>query len=593
MRVYFRIAVQWILLGGMVLSSNPAISQISGSHKDKLSYSIRYVRSDTTPLRDTSSFEAPINAFLLPYEKIVVQDEGTEWVDVIYPTRGFVNRHYLFTEAEVDQLYIDWIDRYQDLKRVQSGETPWMDIQAHPLGRQAFDASREWLQDDQHRVRMVRAALLNLRALPTPYADTLRQFEKWEKIIVDTTYAGLKHWDRVVFPDSGFVNNHYLYSPSQVDSLVENQRLELRDLLKAMMQTSINAPENKQEWRDCEKYGKHSYLSGNEDIRLIERTNQGILADSAVSMWWDRWIDQNENGIPGSASFNLVVQDSATDKHLRAKLFGRGLEEQDYQPVLLQGKPVIEPGDTVTFRVDGNNQNWQPGEYHYRLELFDAHTRDLVCVQNWLERDELGYLPFESEPTNYFQLSVMHAFSPFYIPVEGEFKQWTWAYGANIELSREKWPVSIGGSYNYLEAETQSGAFHLETNHTSFYLKYTPFKFFNDHLELFVNAGTTRWEALIHNVKYPKHDEYYKHESDKGWNIMGGGGLLFNWRNFLLGIQYQGYNSPLAVLGEPLNEPETQEELNEWVPTTQYKLYAGSHQLQVVLGYRFQRSVKK
>ncbi|MEA1876772.1 MAG: hypothetical protein U9N86_07895 [Bacteroidota bacterium] len=192
----------------------------------------------------------------------------------------------------------------------------------------------------------------------------------------------------------------------------------------------------------------------------------------------------------------------------------------------------------------------------------------------------------EAIDKNRLRITALGSFTPYYLPMEKVFSKLDYPWGGSIEFSRQNWPVSFGVGYNAMKAQSASLAYHLQSNNIYLFGKYTPLKLFNDKLEFFLTAGVTSWAAQISNVKYPEHEDYYPTETNRGYSYYGGAGTLFEFHKFLIGLQYQLYGTPLVVFGADFNEPDTQEGLKDYTPSTQYKLHAGTNQLQIIVGYR-------
>ncbi|MCK5820625.1 MAG: hypothetical protein KAH17_02020 [Bacteroidales bacterium] len=211
--------------------------------------------------------------------------------------------------------------------------------------------------------------------------------------------------------------------------------------------------------------------------------------------------------------------------------------------------------------------------YAFKHERRLAANKILICQVEQISKNKI-------------RITVLGSISPYYLPVENNFSKLDYPWGGSIEFSKQNWPVSFGVGYNAMKAQSNSQVYHLQTNNIYLFGKYTPLKLFNDQLEFFLSAGVNSWASQISNVKYPEHAGYYPIETNRGYSYYGGAGTLFEFHKFLIGIQYQLYGTPLVVFGADFNEPDTQEGLKDYTPSTQYKLYAGSNQLQIIVGFR-------
>ncbi len=194
------------------------------------------------------------------------------------------------------------------------------------------------------------------------------------------------------------------------------------------------------------------------------------------------------------------------------------------------------------------------------------------------------------------QISLIPVFSPYFFPVEKGFNpdfgngilKNKYPWGANLEYSRTNWPIGFGFGYNAAEALSESEAFKLTSKTFNLYVKYTPVTLFNNSFEPFISAGATNWYSSFENIRYPDMTEYYPVEKDNGLGFSAAVGATFNFRNFMIGAQYKLYITGESEFGEQASDPQTVIEAEEWQPSNQYKLYSGSNQLQILIGYRFE-----
>jgi len=256
-------------------------------------------------------------------------------------------------------------------------------------------------------------------------------------------------------------------------------------------------------------------------------------------------------------------------------------EEENFSLLDNQIPPVEEYEETVlTIRNDLEILPFSS------IPIYSLSYRYAFKHVRRLATSKIMILQLEEIGKNKLRITVLGSISPAYLPMEKNFTELDYPWGGSIEFSKQSWPVSFGVGYNTMKAQSTSTVYHLQTNIIYLFGKYTPIKLFNDHLEFFLTAGVNSWSSQINNVKYPEHAGYYPAETNRGYSYYGGAGTIFEFRKFLIGLQYQLYGTPLVIFGSDFNEPDTQEDLKDYTPTTQYKLYAGSNQLQIIVGYR-------
>ena len=570
------------------LSASPAAHAKTDTRGNKSNYVIRYTRTGNVAVRDSAAFSANEITRLNRFEKILVTDnEVDEWLPILYPHKGYINRYRLYTERDLDILHRNELARLKELDLIASGKTPFQDYLENKNGLALFDPSRVWRSDDRYQVKIVSASVLNLRFVPSAEFDTIGQFVQWDKIIIEKDFGLESHWDKVIWPMKGFVNSQYLFTDEQVKQLYNEQLMHIWSIEDAVSLSSITLAMNKKELVVCQKHPENNTIIKSKKADFIIRKSIQSVADTSVLIWWSDPQDPEQNNYLNSATLNLQINNAEIQDNFKARLYCRRSDEEDYRPLVL-GKPeIIKEGYPTSWIIGRNEHNLIKGAYDFKVEIFDAVTGDLLTTQTAFSRKALSNINFENNYARRMKLDAFIAVSPLYLPVEADFSRFGFPWGYNFEFSKEGWRLGLGAGHNTMKAQSSTGAFNLVTSNTYIYAKYVPFRLFNDHLDLFVLAGGTQWITKIVNVKHPEHWEYYPLEADQGYYFTGGCGAMFVVKHLLVGIQYQFYGTPLVVLGTPLNEPETKEELSHYIPTNQYKLYAGSNQLQVLLGYRF------
>ena len=570
-----RLPLSLILIILFILQSPLSAQVHSDPRKDDHSCSIRYVRGDKTAILEAAAFMSREVSPLDPYERIlVIENDSTDWLATIYPRHGFVNQHMLYTEHQLEMLYLDEVRKQSELDLVLSGRTPLRDILDGSSTLPPFDASRTWMKDDQHRVKIVNTSVLHVRYFPSHLFDTVGQVYQWDKVISDITFNRGGRWDKLVFPISGFVNNTFLLSDEEMKNLHGEQAGLISGFRQTVTSNSLAEAESMREVRIARKQHMDTEILKFESKEIIARNNLRLLSDSSVTIWWSDRVDLNQNHYPGSAKLNLRINDATIRDPFRTRIYYRKSNEEGYHPLPLGWQRVMKNGKPGSYVIGTKDHHLLKGSYNFRVEIFDQKTRDLLAVHTSLDREELRNLSFENEYINKFRLGVMMTVSPVLVPVEAIFSRLGFPYGVNLEVSRENWRFAVGYGFNTMKAVTESGTFILETQNNFLYLKLVPFRLINDHLDLFLEAGPTRWLSKVNSVNDFGHPDYFPMETQSGFHLMGGIGAQVTVRNFLLGVQYHLYGSTLAEFSLFSNPNE---------------LHMGSHQLQLSIGYSFHR----
>ena len=175
-----------------------------------------------------------------------------------------------------------------------------------------------------------------------------------------------------------------------------------------------------------------------------------------------------------------------------------------------------------------------------------------------------------------FVLCVGGLYGVFQTPFEKNFTDLKKPLGGFLEFTKTNWKLSFRAGYNYFQSNIST--YILKTNLLYLQIRYNIFSLFNNHINPYAFAGGCYWFSNFQNTKYPTLTTYFPLEKDSGPGYVIGGGLMYNLYGFFLDVQYFFFSSRLAVFGkEPLP--------GEF--TNQYKLYPGSNQINVMLGYRF------
>jgi hypothetical protein len=189
-----------------------------------------------------------------------------------------------------------------------------------------------------------------------------------------------------------------------------------------------------------------------------------------------------------------------------------------------------------------------------------------------------GYILSENifEDVGSFVLSVGGSYGVSQIPYEKNLTNLKNPIGGFLEFSKTNWRLSFRVGYNH--SGSKISTYNLKTDLIYLQVRYNFLRMFNNHLNPYIFAGGCYWNSSFQNTKYPELASYFPLEKDNGTGYMFGVGLIFSINNFVLDVQYFYFGSKQAVFGK---EPQPGQFTN------QYKLYPGSNQVNVMLGYRF------
>jgi hypothetical protein len=174
------------------------------------------------------------------------------------------------------------------------------------------------------------------------------------------------------------------------------------------------------------------------------------------------------------------------------------------------------------------------------------------------------------------RLSIGIFYAPLSIPYEKNMENLKNPFGAFIIYDKASWLFSPGIGLTIGQSHLKT--YILKTDFAYLFTNLNFLSIFNSHLEFFGTVAAGYWFGSFQNTKYPQLTKYFPLLKTSGFAYGAGGGFSINFSNFLLGAQYLFWNTPkTAVFGE---EPKPGDFSN------QYKLFPGSNQLNVFLGYR-------
>jgi hypothetical protein len=210
-----------------------------------------------------------------------------------------------------------------------------------------------------------------------------------------------------------------------------------------------------------------------------------------------------------------------------------------------------------------------------------AITNDGVQGKEWIEiyYPQKGFL-FSNElalvqSNNLLGIGVSYGFVN--IPYEKNFENYKNPIGGFIEYSKTNWDFNFRIGYN--KSQSNLKEFILQTDIIYLQIQYSFWHLFNNHIRFYLLAGGGAWNSKFQFTKYPSLTDYFPEEKDNGFGYYLGGGIEYSLSGFFLGCQYSFFGTEEAQFG-PKPEPGKF--------TNQYKLFIGSNQVEVDLGYRFE-----
>lgn len=440
---------------------------------------------------------------------------------------------------------------------------------------------------------------------PSSTAKVSRHYTQYEqiRIIPNNSFE----FTKVTEPEPGFIRQSMVYSEQEMNVLLGEAIQHQKDLeamidknmsyVRAIYLDVFSGPnynsklvgqvqknaiivldrkyDLKVEWLKCVKpyrgYINKYCIYSPQQMRVMKVNQQGSVDKIKLAMGINPLSDPESASEPASERIRI------TTKPIKIRVPKLNVEKIVKNESVAKLLKRLE-SSTLATKIDRLLPN-------YGL-IDDWNEPALGELSKYSEFDTLLIFPGDHDPDKKLKISVSGAFSPYHLPVEANFSGLGIPYGGSVEFSKSTWPVSFGVGYNSMRAQSNSEIYVLKTNDIFIYGKYLPLKLLKDKLEMYLTAGVGTWHTQLSNVKYPEHADYYPTQGRRGYGLTVGAGTVYEFRKFLIGLQYQLYGTPLIILGSDFIDPETQEELNNFIPTTQYKLYGGSNQLQLVIGYR-------
>ncbi len=513
------------------------------------------------------------------YQKLLAVPDisDKEFIRIAHPYKCKIERSKLLNEKQMDIAYFNHSNKAYEMRVSKS-------------------------ENKNTAVKFIKANKLNIREEASIESETVGSFSKHEKVLVEINKKD-QVWTKVLSPKEGYVHNKYFLSKEEVESECQIHTNTAEQINKALKgNTYTDAKSAKKLKADTKEKNKIDLVTAdNKKEELFAQKNTKKLSTRKVEISWTEKTDYNSNKYNSKADLNIKITDKTKKSDYSALILYRESKQKNFDKYSIIKEFSLEKPGKITI---GRKKELDKGFYNFIIEIYDTKTGELICITG-NRNNKLNRKRFETSAQdrgedgkggNRNQLSLLPGFSPYFMSVEkgfnpdfgnGLFKN-KYPWGGNLEYSRTNWPISFGFGYNSMQVLSDSEAFKLKTNTFNLYLKYTPFTLFNDHFEPFISVGATMWYGRFENILYPEMTDYYPVHKDNGLGYSAGIGAVFNFGNFIIGAQYKLYGSRESVLGELASDPQTALEAEEWQPSNQYKLYTGSNQLQIIIGYRFE-----
>ncbi|MBU0558471.1 MAG: SH3 domain-containing protein [Bacteroidetes bacterium] len=440
-----------------------------------------------------------------------------------------------------------------------------------------------------YSIRYVNAENLNVRSGPSTEADKIGTLDHLNKVFIlfEDGKVKFNSWLQIVYPLKGYIHGSYLFTEYDVDTLFNNDILKRAEINKAIHEWGVI---RKSFSNDSAAYKRAQgsdfctilTFKDSKDFLIIGR-NLGKEQDCVYQTYWTNEVDLDDNEYRAQAELHLkIYRNENCAKNAFARIYTRRADHADFN--LFRETGMIEIPKTDSANLGSwTVRNLSQNDYNFKIELYDFDNFALTNIIQyrvpflWQQKFEI-----EGPVVDFYQLSLLGVFAPGNFPIEKDFKHERFPFGANIEFGHTQWDYSIGLGFNIFRAGYKApndNKYVFDTQIFYLYGKYSIIKFFDNSLDCYVNAGLAYWMSQFQNVEYPSLSDYHPEYKKDGFNFLVGAGVMYNYENFLLGLQYQLYNTQVSSYGKKPAFTEF---------TNYYELYTGSHQVQLLLGYMFE-----
>lgn len=200
-----------------------------------------------------------------------------------------------------------------------------------------------------------------------------------------------------------------------------------------------------------------------------------------------------------------------------------------------------------------------------------VYIDNLIYPQKSLVITNTNNLNIEREHS---YMALATTYSPIQIPYEKNLSNYFTPLGFNVEFGGTNWLFNYGLSYSYSQAHLKK--YILSTHLIYLYLRYNLLKLFNDNFEIYIQGGGGYHLSSFVFKKYPQLSNRFPKEKASGYIYLGSAGLEYHFWGLFIGAEYFYWGSKEAVFGP---NPE------QGKFTNQYKLFPGSNQLKIKIGY--------
>ncbi len=481
-----------------------------------------------------------------------------------------------------------------------------------------------WTFEERH----VRAYYLNLREKPSERAEVVTTLERNQKIVLVNIFDEkiTPGWGHVIYPMEGYVYKRYLYHGTLADSselendwhveleqngdfpfavfadslltvpsdtiapnrtylkLVESKPSKVTRIIYpikgfAIPEESMIADFEEEKtlgWNLEERYVKASFLnvrtrpSQHAEIKSVVRKNQKVLilnTDEKITRGWKRtlypiygylyapYLYKKDETLDTSSvvrmpenAWSYEILSCTTDS---ASIFKTPDAES---PTV----GVIGKREQAVFVIDSLHGN------DWLYEVFPK--RGYVIADDFLE--------YSSKGRYYIGTGIL--VGPFQLPLEKNLTNYKIPFGAVIDFSNTDWRFSF--RLGFFQTQTHNSDYVLKTNQVFLTARYSFLRVMKNSLDFYVGAGLNYWMSKFQLAESPDSVASLNEEEDSDLGYSLSLGAVYSFYDFFIDVQYYFWSSREAVFGEEPQQGEI---------SSQYKLYPGSNQFHIILGYRF------
>ncbi len=487
--------------------------------------------------------------------------------------------------------------------------------------------NNNWTFEERH----VRAYYLNLRTRPSERAEIITTLEKNQKIVL-VNVNGEKitpGWGRVIYPLEGYVYKKYLYSKQLADSselendwraaLQQNGDFPFAVFLDSTLTQPVDTIAPNRTYLEVLKNKPSRIRRIIFPVKGYAIPEENVIAEfeeDAVPGWnyEERYVKASFLNVRTRPSQRADII-SVVKKYQKVLILNtdqkitRGWKQVLYPvagflyaPYLYKKSEESEIEDEIRLRenawnadilrcaVDSSFIFREPNEESERIGTIRKNEQAIFVVdslreENWLAEvfPKSGYVrasdfdfTYSAKVAGESYLAAGILVGPYQLPIEKNMSNYKIPLGAVIDYSPGNWGLAF--RLGFFQTQTHLNEYVLKTNQIYLTLRYSFLHLIENSLEFYAGAGANYWMSKFQYTKYPELEEYFKEceNSDFGYSLSAG--LMYTYKNFFIDLQYYFWSSREAVFKQGSDADEF---------ATEYKLYPGSNQFNVIVGYKF------